>query len=145
MKRITPLLLVLAGWFIAQIAGTPQQVYAQARTSLASLQTAIDNIINGNTVVGSAWLAEEANAVPAVNSGGGVAINPGSLQYALDTAELQVSDGERWQSVPIQGGPIRIGDAPSDANFDNAGMVRFHQGALEVSDGISWRPLAFAD
>jgi hypothetical protein len=101
MKRFAPVLLVLAGWMVSQIAGTPQQAYAQARTSLASLQTAIDAIISGNATVGNAANLDGrpssayvrlANVNEAAN-----ASNVGALR--LNGTNLQFNDGTGWQTL----------------------------------------------
>lgn len=116
MKRFAPVLLVLAGWFIAQIAGTPQQVYAQARTSLSSLQSAvnalssdinalsstIDDIINGNTTVA---VAVQAESVPVVGGGGNAATTPGELRFNAAEGTLQVSDGTAWLNLALENAP----------------------------------------
>lgn len=123
MKRFVPILLVLAGWFFAQFAGTPQQVYARARISVSSLQTAIEDIINGNTTVGHATtsdsatvadsatiadfalVAEQARSVPAEFGGSAVASTPGELRFNMDEGTLQVSDGTVWLALAYEAAP----------------------------------------
>lgn len=128
MKRFAPMLLVLTGWFIAQVAGTPAQVYAQARTSLSSLQAAIDGILSGDTTVGHAAEAD----------------------FAAEAASL--ADGVPWSSISnipgdvvFHGQAVQIGPGTPEANAQNAGTVRYNfaEGTLQVSDGTDWRTLAY--
>ena len=161
MKRFAPVLLVLSGWFIAQIAGTPQQVYAQARTSLSSLQAAIDNIINGNTTVGHADNADHAAFSDDAGTLGGVAPagfvteaeldndlatitgDVDSLGAGLVSLDARVSDVE--SSAVFQGQSVRIGPDSSTSNASNYGTIRFNGVNLEVSTPAGWRALSFAN
>lgn len=105
------------GWMIASVIGTPQQVLADTRISLASLQTAINKIISGETPVGDADHA-------------------GYADFAMESISSRYS--QRASSVPT--------DIYWDATAETAGFLRFNRNtqSLEVSDGTQWRALAYA-
>ncbi len=115
MKRFAPGLLVLAGWFFAQVAGTPQEVYAQARTSLASLQS-------------------EINALQQL-----------VLGIDADVEALQSDVEIITTSAVFHGQPVQIGPGSVVANAENAGTLRYDpaEGTLKVSNGTEWRTLAY--
>ncbi len=135
MKRTSPILLVLAGWILAQVIGSPQQVYSQGRTSLASLQNAINSIINGNTTVGNAANAESLDGISAAEVVVLTDLFP--LEDQIITLDARVSEIE--DTAAFHGQSIQIGDTANEANASNAGTIRFKDGMLQVSDGTAWR------
>lgn len=153
MKRFYPVLLVFGGWFIGQFIGTPEQVYAQGRVSLASLQATIDAIINGNQVVGKA--EESLVAAVADNAANADMLNGfTAADFALET-ELSAIESEIATLRPTinslqsrlttleneavrQGDAVRIGNSTETANASNAGLLRWNGGVLQVSNGSQW-------
>ena len=102
------------GWMIASVTGTPQQVLADTRVSLASLQTAINKIISGETPVGEAnhavhaddsmtsmfsFQATQALSVPTGTDLPATAANAGFLRFNGNTQSLEVSDGTQWRAL----------------------------------------------
>jgi hypothetical protein len=148
MKRFAPLLLVFAGWILAQFAGTPQQVYAQARTSLSSLQTAIDNIINGNTTVGHATNADQAANASTLGGyrpgdfASQADLSAGLASIDADVIALDNAVAEIEATAAFHGQQIQVGYT---GWVGNPGMIRYHPGAgrLQVYNGYQWLSLRF--
>ena len=122
---------VVCGLMMGCLFGPPQQLMAQARTSLASLQAAIDGIISGATSVGDAQRLGgfvEADFVRWSHAEG---------RYAL---RVDGTANNLTLSTPI------IDSVSSNPSLANVGKLYFNSatGTLRIFDGNSWRTLAYA-
>ena len=126
-RRLGFVLCALCGWAAASISGTPQQVYAQTRTTLASLQAAIDSIIAGTTPVGMS----NGLTLPT-----GFPPSPAVGQVAWSGTNLAVYDGVQWGS-----GPVRLTNVSDAASAANAGTLRWTGTQVQFCDGSQWVPL----
>ena len=111
MKKLLPLALMLLGWTFAQVVDTPQQVYAAARTSLASLQAAIDDMINGNTPVARALDSDRLMGMDSSQFASRSELD-GILQQQSEIQQLQ-SDFQ-WQ---LQDTQSQLWDTQSQLQF----------------------------
>lgn len=129
---------ILCGLTIGHLTGGPAPVLAQARTSLASLQSAIDGLINAVIPAGNALKLEgysssafylRTDAIPAEAVAGSLPAS--SIPTQLDNKDLQSP---------------RILPAGLGASAETVGVLRFNtaENALQVSDGTQWRTLAYA-
>jgi hypothetical protein len=110
--RIVWILCFFAGWLVASISVEPRQVLAETRTSLASLQAAIESIINGTQLVGHADDADNLDGFPgfAYSMVGdpvrltsvvapATAANSGTLRWNAGAGKVEVSDGIQWVAL----------------------------------------------